>query len=158
MDPVFKSEIVLSKRANSMSNKKITATGGCLCQAVRFEVYGPLRDVIACHCTQCRRTSGHFVAATATQPENLVITEKGELSWYQPQKLYKRGFCKTCGSSLFFEPESGDRISIAAGALDSTAGLKLAAHIFVEEAGDYYEISDQGKQVEGGAHNIPLMT
>ena len=60
-----------------MSNPQITAVGGCLCRAVRYEVHGPLRDIIACHCMQCRRTSGHFVAATATRPENLVITEDG---------------------------------------------------------------------------------
>jgi len=42
-----------------MSNPQIAAIGGCLCQAVRYEIHGPLRDVIACHCTQCRRTSGH---------------------------------------------------------------------------------------------------
>ncbi len=139
-----------------MSNSKITAMGGCLCRAVRYEVHGPLRDVIACHCMQCRRTSGHFVAATATNLENLVITEAGGLSWYQPKKLYKRGFCKHCGSSLFFEPEMGERISIAAGTLDSAVGLKIAAHIFVEEAGEYYDISDQAVRVIGGKHDIQM--
>ncbi|HGG64526.1 MAG TPA: GFA family protein, partial [Rhodobacteraceae bacterium] len=37
-------------------------TGGCLCGAVTYVVNGPLRDVIACHCTQCRKSSGHHVA------------------------------------------------------------------------------------------------
>ena len=139
-----------------MSNPPITAVGGCLCRAVRYEVHGPLRDVIACHCMQCRRTSGHFVAATATRPENLVITEDGGLRWYRPPELYKRGFCKFCGSSLFFESESGGRISIAAGTLDSSVGLKLVAHIFVEEAGDYYDISDDAVRVIGGQHDIQM--
>jgi hypothetical protein len=42
---------------------QIRATGGCLCGAVRYEVRGPLRPVVYCHCTQCRRTSGHFSAS-----------------------------------------------------------------------------------------------
>ena len=45
-------------------DKAIRATSDCLCGVVRYEVRGPLRPVIACHCTQCRRTSGPFVAAT----------------------------------------------------------------------------------------------
>ncbi len=139
-----------------MSNPEITASGGCLCQAVRYEILGPLRDVVACHCIQCRRTSGHFVAATATRPENLIITEDGGLRWYRPPGLNKRGFCIYCGSSLFFEPESGDRISIATGTLDSSFGLKLSAHIFIEEAGNYYDISDDAVQVIGGQHDIHM--
>ena len=141
-----------------MSNSHITATGGCLCKAVRYQVQGPLRDVIACHCTQCRRSSGHFVAATATRPEHLTITEDRGLSWYQPPALYKRGFCKLCGSSLFFVSETGaeDKISIAAGSLDSAAGIKLAAHIFIEEAGDYYQVSGDAAQVIGGGHAVKM--
>ncbi|EPJ50491.1 MAG: hypothetical protein OFPI_20050 [Osedax symbiont Rs2] len=141
-----------------MSNSPITATGGCLCKAVRYRVQGPLRDVIACHCTQCRRTSGHFVAATATRFENLVITEDRGLSWYQPPQLYKRGFCKLCGSSLFFVCDTGvaDNISIAAGSIDDAVEIKLAAHIFVEEAGGDYQISDDVEQVSGGEHNVKM--
>ena len=141
-----------------MSNSPIMATGGCLCKAVRYRVQGPLRDVIACHCTQCRRSSGHFVAATATRFENLVVTEDRGLCWYQPPDLYKRGFCKLCGSSLFFVSgtDAEDKISIAAGSLDDPVGIKLAAHIFVEEAGGYYEISDDVEQVSGGGHNVKI--
>ena len=38
----------------------VRAAGGCECGAVRYEVRGPLREVIDCHCGQCRRTHGHF--------------------------------------------------------------------------------------------------
>jgi len=44
-----------------------TARGRCLCGAVRYELRGPLRPVVACHCNMCRRTSGHFAAATAAR-------------------------------------------------------------------------------------------
>jgi len=42
-----------------------TYTGGCLCGGVRYRATGPLRHVIACHCGQCRKTSGHFAAMTS---------------------------------------------------------------------------------------------
>jgi hypothetical protein len=57
---------------------------------------------------------------------------------------------------LFFDPESDDRISIAAGTLDDSVGLKLAAHIFVEEAGNYYDIPDEEVQIIGGQHDAQM--
>ncbi len=52
-----------------------SATGGCLCGAVRYELQGRLRAVVACHCGQCRRTSGHYVAATAVRHDRLRLVE-----------------------------------------------------------------------------------
>jgi hypothetical protein len=131
-------------------------TGGCQCGGVRYEVQGKLRDVIACHCIQCRRTSGHFVAATACRRRAFTLVKDDTLKWYLAVSGFRRGFCNECGSSLFFEEEGGDRISIAAGSLDESQGLKIAAHIFASEAGDYYEI-DAGVPVsQGGDHNVAL--
>lgn len=135
------------------NDRAIRATGGCLCGAVRYEVRGPLRPVIACHCSQCRRTSGHFVAATATAPENLVMVEDRGLRWYQSSSFARRGFCNTCGSSIFWEitagEDKGDRISIMAGTLDSATGLETEMHIYVDDAGDYYKINDGLPQKTG---------
>ncbi len=140
------------------NDKAIRATGGCLCGAVRYEVRGSLRPVIACHCTQCRRTSGHFVAATATAPENLVMVEDKGLRWHQSSSFARRGFCHTCGSSLFWERTAGEgmgeRISIMAGTLDSATGLEIETHIYVEDAGDYYQISDGLPQKTGHEHRV----
>jgi hypothetical protein len=131
-------------------------TGGCQCSGVRYEVRGKLRDVIACHCTQCRRTSGHFVAATACRRRAFTLVKKDTLKWYVAVSGFRRGFCNECGSSLFFEEEGGDRISIAAGSLDESQGLKIAAHIFASEAGDYYEIDAVVPVSQGGDHNVVL--
>jgi hypothetical protein len=118
------------------------ARGGCLCGAVRFEIHGPLRPIIYCHCGMCRRTSGHFAAATACAPQHLRLLAADTLRWYQSSTLARRGFCGTCGSPLFWEPAHGGHVSIWAGVLDTPTGLAAAEHIFVGEKGDYYEISD----------------
>jgi len=133
------------------------ATGGCLCGDVRYEVNGPLRNVITCHCEQCRRTSGHFVAASAANIDDLKLTEETGLRWYQSSEIARRGFCATCGSSLFWDPtrdeSSADphHISIMAGTLDSPTGLETANHIFVTWKGDYgkpqYAIDSDGKPI-----------
>lgn len=118
------------------------ARGRCLCGGVRFEVHGPLRPVIYCHCTMCRRSSGHFGAATACAPEHLRLLCAQPLRWYQSSAIARRGFCSACGSQLFWEPAHGGHISIWAGTLDTPTGLKAAEHIFVGDKGDYYEITD----------------
>ena len=130
--------------------------GGCDCGGVRYRVRGKLRDIIACHCEQCRRTSGHFVTATACRRGNFDLIKSDTLKWYTAVPGYRRGFCSVCGSSLFFEQEGGERVSIAAGSLDEPQGLKIAAHIFAAEAGDYYRIDDAVPVSQDGAHRVPL--
>lgn len=130
--------------------------GGCACGQVRYEVRGPLRDVIACHCIQCRRTSGHFVAATACRRPAFKLVKGETLKWYVAVPGFRRGFCSECGSSLFFEEETGERISIAAGSLDKPRGLKIAAHIFAREAGEYYEIDPRAPVSQDGDHDVAL--
>jgi len=131
-------------------------TGGCQCGRVRYEVRGKLRDIIACHCTQCRRTSGHFVAATACRRPAFTLVRAETLKWYVAVPGYRRGFCGECGSSLFFEEPGGERVSIAAGSLDEPQGLKIVAHIFAGEAGDYYELDGTASVSQRGEHNIAL--
>ncbi|MBF9043510.1 GFA family protein [Rhodobacterales bacterium HKCCE4037] len=114
-------------------------TGSCLCGAIRFRISGPLRPVIACHCTQCRKTSGHHVAATSAAREHVEI--EGAPVWYQSSATAKRGFCGTCGSNLFWEG-GGANLAIFAGTLDGDPGIALAGHIFCDDKGSYYELTD----------------
>lgn len=120
--------------------------GGCLCGAVRFHVDGPLRPVIACHCVQCRKTSGHHVAATSAPRD--VVTIHGAPRWYQSSPEARRGFCETCGSNLFWDG-GGANLSIFAGSIDSNTGLRLAGHIYCADKGDYYEIADGAPKAQG---------
>lgn len=85
----------------SDDEKPVRATGGCMCGAVRYAVSGPLRDIIACHCSQCRRMGGHYVAATATLRADLKISGSEALTWYRASSEAVRAFCATCGSTLF---------------------------------------------------------
>lgn len=123
-----------------MTEKSVT--GGCLCGAVRYRVTAPNPAVLACHCRQCRRMSGHYFAATAAARDDLELTEERGLAWFDSSKASRRGFCKVCGSSLFFDHGPGEPIGIAAGSLDDDEGLELVAHIYLDEAGGYYRLGD----------------
>ncbi|MCH2077841.1 MAG: GFA family protein [Rhodobacteraceae bacterium] len=113
--------------------------GGCLWGAMRYRVEGELRPVIACHCQQCRRTSGKYVTATSCVRNAIETT--GDVSWYKSSDDARRGFCPTCGSQLFWNGPDA-HLSIMAGTLDDATGLSIGAHIFCADKGAYCEITD----------------
>ena len=132
------------------------AAGGCLCGAVRYVVNGPLRPVVACHCGQCRKTSGHFFAASGARDHDLTIEEDGGLKWFRSSDTAQRGFCQICGSSLFWKADGSDYTAIAAGTLETPTALELVAHIFVADAGDYYRIDDGTPQLPAAGHGVEI--
>lgn len=123
-------------------------TGSCECGQVKFELQGELRPVIACHCSQCRKTSGHYWSATSVNTDDLKITESAGLTWYRSSDIAQRGFCASCGASVFWRRDDEDTTSIGAGTFDGNTGLQTAKHICVADKGTYYEIMDQLPQEE----------
>jgi hypothetical protein len=131
--------------------RETPASGRCECGAVRFTVSGVLRDVVNCHCGQCRRFHGHVGAYTNAARADFRFVEERGLRWYRSSSFAQRGFCGECGSSLFWQGDGGDTISIAAGCLDVPTGLHTVGHIFVAHRGDYYEITDGlAQHADGG--------
>jgi hypothetical protein len=117
--------------------------GSCLCGAIRFEVAGELPPPDACHCTSCRRQSGHVWASSDVPRAAVTIRGEENVTWYRSSEKVRRGFCATCGSVLFFDPPpTRDWIAIAMGAFEPPTGTRLAKHIFTADKGDYYDIAD----------------
>ena len=132
------------------------ATGRCLCGAVRYEVRGPLQDVLICHCEECRRWHGHISAFTAARREDLAVDDGRAVRWVDSPASdahARRGFCGECGSSLFWDAPGRETISIAAGTLDGDAELRVTGHIYVSERADYDALPDDGlpRHDRGGA-------
>ena len=121
-------------------------TGGCLCGKVRYEIIGPLRDVVNCHCSKCRKFSGNVGAYTSVKRDQLILVDQETLKWYRSVQDetpdVHRGFCSECGSSLFWDPRGQEHIAVAAGSLNQPTGLKTMGHIWLDQAGDYYEMDD----------------
>jgi hypothetical protein len=116
--------------------------GSCLCGAVTFDVAVALKAPDACHCSICRRQSGHYWASTDLPREAVTIRGSENVTWFQSSERARRGFCSTCGSVLFFDPVHRDWIAIAMGAFDKLTDTHLEKHIFVADKGDYYDIAD----------------
>jgi hypothetical protein len=117
-------------------------TGRCLCGGVQYAIRGPLRAIVACHCSQCRRTSGHFAAMTCSPSAALRLTRSDSLNWYRSSENAERGFCNVCGGNLFWRKLDRDTISVTAGTLDLPTGLEISEHIYVADKSDYYALDD----------------
>lgn len=125
---------------------KRTISGGCLCGGVRYRLSGESRNfargVINCFCGQCRKTSGHHVAATRVALDNFQLESDRTLRWYESSPNIKRGFCRQCGGNLFWRNHAEELISIMAGTLDLPTGLATTKNICVDDASDYQIIPD----------------
>lgn len=112
--------------------------GACLCGQVQFEAV-PDGNVIACHCTQCRKQSGHFWAATFAAHQGFHLIRGETLRWYDASPQARRGFCNCCGAFLFWQPTGEARLCIAAGAFEGPTGFEIRESWFEASAGDYHD-------------------
>lgn len=126
-------------------------SGSCLCGAVTFTVDGQLAAPDGCHCTACRKTSGHFFASTDIPRSSLKVMGSNKITWFKSSSRVRRGFCSACGSPLFWDPDERDWIGIAMGAFDGPTDTHLHVHVHTAEKGDYYRIEDGGSSVRNRA-------
>ena len=117
-------------------------TGSCLCGGVRYRIEGDAREVVNCFCEQCRKTSGHYVAATRVDRQILIMEAADTLCWYESSPGIKRGFCNCCGGNLFWDSQQNDQISVMAGTLDAPTGLVTTKNIYEQDASDYFELPE----------------
>jgi len=136
--------------------KKQEHSGRCECGAVTYRVSGSMRDVVNCHCSQCRRIHGHAPGYSAARKAEMTIEGEGSIAWYPASDQAQRGFCSRCGSSLFWKPDGGETVSIAAGSLNAPTGMKTVRHIFAADKGDYYAIADDVPQDPGTMSGNPV--
>ncbi|WP_073953283.1 GFA family protein [Thalassospira sp. TSL5-1] len=120
--------------------EQICHHGGCHCGAVRYEVRGTIDDVELCHCHLCAKLHGHISAYASVDKDELHLINESGLRWYRLSEKTDRGFCKECGSALFWRAVRSSRIAITPGTLDGPSGVTTKAQIFCAFKGDYYPI------------------
>ncbi len=123
--------------------------GACLCGRVVIEVAGAVEhQPEACHCTLCRKHSGHVLSAVNVRRDALRVGGEEHVRWYRSSDKVERGFCGECGSTLFWKPtlDGYQFTAVSMGLFEGPTGLTLAKHTFVADKGDYYEISDGAPQ------------
>ena len=132
-----------------MSEETRAVTGGCYCGKVRYHASRISSEVTECHCSQCRKQAGHRYASAGATAGDVEIDGGDNITWFRSSPGAERGFCGTCGSTLFWRSLNDEEIAILAASIDDATGLRVASHIFVESKGDYYDIDDGLPQFTG---------
>lgn len=128
----------------------MTMTGKCVCGAVRYTIDADKTEVGACHCGMCRAWSGGVFIGLQAKPEEVTLEGEDNLSLYRSSDWAERGFCKTCGSSMFYRvtapgPMNGE-FHFGAGTLDDYGDAKLTGEIFIDRKPAAYAFADETDQ------------
>ena len=105
-------------------SETIQASGSCLCGATKFTASAAKVHIGACHCKMCRQWAGgpYMAVECGTDVE---FESEDSLAVYQSSKWAERGFCKQCGSHLFYRFKSNNNHMMAAGTFDDESAFVL---------------------------------
>lgn len=113
-------------------------TGGCLCQAVRYEITKHPVGAGNCHCRTCQKALGAaYLPALFVPYAALKIT--GVYKEYASQSdsgnTVHRGFCPECGTTLFGRNSANDKFRpVNAATLDDPSIYQPHMDFWVSEA------------------------
>ena len=123
-------------------------SGGCLCGAVRFTATPANDDVGACHCSICRRWSaGPFMVRDCGT--SLKIEDASKAGVYRSSEWAERGFCKTCGTTLYYRLIEKDMYFVSAEAFDDVKTLAFTSQVFIDEKPAYYYFANKTHNMTG---------
>jgi len=124
-----------------------TQTGGCQCGNLRYEITGPAKAVVACHCTDCQRQSGSAFGMTLLVKESDFRLTRGEVKIYRSKSAAGRekigAFCPDCGTRIYHKPEwRKGFVSVKPGTLDDTGWLRPDTHLWTRSKQSWVVIPD----------------
>lgn len=117
-------------------------TGTCLCAAVSIEVEGLKPSIGVCHCSTCRKWSGGpFIGVEAVSEIKFIGDEN--IIKYNSSDWAQRGFCKLCGTHLFYYLIPKQEYVLLAGMFEEQQGMIMDHQIFIDEKPSYYHFKEQ---------------
>lgn len=122
--------------------------GACLCGAVSLSVTLNNHDVSACHCHMCQKWGGGPLLAIECD-QQVSISGEESVGVYASSDWAERGFCRECGTHLFYRLREGGHYAIPAGLIDGGGPWVLEQQIFIDEKPDYYAFANPTKNMTG---------
>lgn len=125
--------------------------GSCLCGAVKFEITGSIRNIVYCHCSQCRKAQGSAFATNgivASEHFHLLAGED-KLTGYESTPGQTKYFCKICGSPIISKTKiKPDQVRIRLGTVEGDICERPVAHIFATSKANWEDICGDLPQYE----------
>ena len=121
--------------------------GQCLCGNVSFEAKFSETGIHACHCSMCRRWSSSPLFAVGV--EEITFSSQDYLGLYSSSDWAERGFCKTCGSSLFYHLKEPDHYIVCTGLFEDQSVFELTGEIYVDENPGGYAFAGDHARLTG---------
>ena len=118
-----------------------TIAGRCLCGNVTLSAQISKRAFAVCHCGMCRRWGGG--PAFAVDVNNARFSGEESIATYDSSDWGQRGFCKCCGTHLFYRLKTADYMNVSLGLLDHGDGFEFQSQIFVDAKPDCYSFADR---------------
>ena len=125
--------------------------GGCLCGRIRFTISGGIRNIVYCHCSQCRKAQGSAFATNGIVEADKFKIESGEdaLTAYAATPDQSKYFCRHCGSPIMSKRKSvPNEVRVRLGTIESAISERPQAHIFVTSKANWEEITGDLPQYE----------
>lgn len=127
---------------------KVQRDGACLCGAVRVIAPEASNNFDACHCNMCRRWTGGPLLAVECGSD-VRFAGESNIAVYASSDWAERGFCKHCGSHLFYRLKPTGQYAIPAGLFDDAEDLTFHLQIFIDEKPPFYEFANRTKNMTG---------
>jgi len=125
-----------------MADITLPITGACQCGAVQYQLTESPGDVGYCHCRMCQKSQGSIFSVSGEWPREALVVTRGEATWYRSSNVMERGFCGTCGCSLFGLYDGEDTVWVYFGSLDRPENLAPRWHLAVESQMPWCVIAD----------------
>lgn len=123
-------------------NDTVNGSGSCLCGAVEFTASDVKTHIGACHCGMCRKWGGGPLLAVDCGAD-VNFSDTDNIAVYASSEWAERGFCKQCGSHLFYRFKGNGTHMMAAGLFDDDSVFVLDHQVFVDNKPEYYSFAEK---------------
>ena len=101
-----------------MSDNASPVTGGCLCEAIRYESSEEPYAVAYCHCNACKKALGSVLGVAAFFRGGAFRFTKGKPKVRQSSEVAERAFCGECGTPIYMRYLHDKDLGVSVGSLD----------------------------------------
>ncbi|MCG8382416.1 MAG: GFA family protein [Gammaproteobacteria bacterium] len=123
--------------------------GSCLCGAVKVYAESMSHEFGACHCNMCQKWTGGPLLSVFCGSSARFEGEADAIGVYDSSEWAERGFCKQCGSGLFYRMKANQECMVPVGLFDAQDDITFTRQVFIDEKPAYYAFSNKTEDLTG---------